>query len=270
MDVNRRAPHHARLAQLTQLATTEHLLVALDLDGTLATLQDDPSAVRMLPDARSIVTELANLPNTTVALISGRALADLMMVSEHTADSPFHLAGSHGTEFWHPELGVIQTHETVEPHDRIHAVAKEAAQAIANVKGAWIEQKPYGFALHTRLAGSNAAIAQQSIHRLMRKLAPDWRQRTGHDIVEYASRHEGKDAAVTVLRERTGATAVLYAGDDVTDEDALASLGADDFGIRVGTPPGVGTTSASLSIHDPAALVTILRAVAQQRVATLT
>ena len=101
--------------------------------------------------------------------------------------------------------------------------------------GAWIEPKAFGFGLHTRLADDTATTrATDAIDELVTTRAPRWRRRTGRDILEYAWRHEGKDTAVEALREQTGATAVLFAGDDVTDEDALASLGPDDLGVRVG------------------------------------
>ena len=86
----------------------------------------------------------------------------------------------------------------------------------------------------------DAQTARDAADRLVAERAPHWRRRTGHNIVEYSFRHEGKDSALAALRERTGATAVLFAGDDVTDEDALASLGPDDLAIRVGEGETVG------------------------------
>ena len=43
-----------------------------------------------------------------------------------------------------------------------------------------------------------------------------------------------KADGVLALQERTGAVATLFAGDDVTDEDAIAVLGPMDIGIWVG------------------------------------
>jgi trehalose 6-phosphate phosphatase len=91
--------------------------------------------------------------------------------------------------------------------------------------------------------------------------APHWRRRTGHNIVEFAFRHEGKDSAIAELRERVGASAVLFAGDDVTDEDALASLGEEDLGVRVGE----GQTSATVRVADIAALAALLQQLAETR-----
>ena len=63
------------------------------------------------------------------------------------------------------------------------------------------------------------------------------------------------------LREAVGATAVLFAGDDVTDEDALRSLGEGDLGIRVGP----GETAASHRVADPAAIGRLLGELADLR-----
>ena len=42
-------------AELQALAGTERLLVALDFDGTLSPLTDEPMAARMLPEARDTI-----------------------------------------------------------------------------------------------------------------------------------------------------------------------------------------------------------------------
>src|SRR3546814_19776933 len=50
---------------LASLAGTPRLLVALDFDGTLAPLENEPMDARMLPVARRAVERLAALPATT-------------------------------------------------------------------------------------------------------------------------------------------------------------------------------------------------------------
>jgi len=84
-----------------------------------------------------------------------------------------------------------------------------------------------------------------------------------HGIVEYAFTDVGKDAALAHLRQVVGATAVIFAGDDVTDEDALRSLGPEDLGIRVGS----GETAASVRVGDIEELAALLSTVARERVA---
>jgi trehalose 6-phosphate phosphatase len=257
--------HASVESALAALAASDTLLVALDFDGTLAPRQDDPMAARMLPAARDAVDALARLPRTIVALVSGRSLGDLEVISEHTADSSIHLAASHGAEFWHPGDGepqpVLTGEETAE-QDRLRAAAEAA---VADLPGVWIEPKTFGFAVHTRTAAPDAtATAQHRVADLMAQEAPEWRRRTGHDILEFASRQEGKDSAVAELRRRVGADAVLFAGDDVTDEDALASLGNPDVGVHVGDGP----TAATVTVPDIPALARFLDDLAERRALT--
>lgn len=247
------------------IARTPRLLVALDFDGTLSPHEDEPMDARMLPAARDAVDALAALPDTTVALVSGRSLGDLRAIAEHTDDSPLLLAGSHGAEFWLPGEGAVEPAEDdadVALRDRLFA---EAGEAIAPYQGVWLEPKTFGFGVHTRTAknAEEAAAADAAVDALIAAHAPQWRRRKGLNIVEYAFRHEGKDSAVANLRERTGATAVLFAGDDVTDEDALRSLGEGDLGVHVGS----GQTAALVSMPDIPAFAELLGVLARARAA---
>lgn len=251
-------------AALRRLAGTDRLLVALDMDGTLAPLDDEPMRVRMLPAARRAVLALADLPDTTVALVSGRTLHDLRVITEHADDSPLLLAGSHGAEYWVPGAGERPRDEDAAALAERDGLRHRAESLVESFPGAWIEPKTFGFALHTRLADAAATTAAQAAVDALMAEAAGWRRRTGRDIVEYASRSEGKDTAVRLLRERTGATAVLFAGDDLTDEDALASLGADDLGVLVGDRP----THARVRVADIPALAALLARLAELRVGT--
>lgn len=248
-------------AAVERARAARHLLVALDFDGTLGPLVDEPMSARMLPAARDALNRLAVAPQTTVALVSGRTLEHLAEISERSADSPIHLAGSHGAEFWHP--GGSPDAGEADDHAALRDTLTERAEAIiAGVDGAWIERKRFGFGLHTRLSDpQRAAEAIGRIDELVAAEAPDWRRRTGQDILEFASRDEGKDSAVRRLRELVEADVVVFAGDDVTDEDALASLGEGDIGIRVGG----GESAAPYRVADAATLAVLLGRLAEAR-----
>ncbi|MFG6476412.1 trehalose-phosphatase [Microbacterium sp. P06] len=252
-------------ARLSALAATPRLLVAVDFDGTVSPLHDEPMKARMLPEARAALSELAALPDTVVALVSGRSLTDLRIIAEHSDASPLLLAGSHGAEHWEPGEGAIEPQEDpadVALRDRLFA-ASEAA--VAEYPGVWIEPKTFGFAVHTRTAedASARAAANAAVDEILAAQAPTWRRRTGQNIVEFAFRHEGKDSAIAALRERTAATAVLFAGDDVTDEDALRSLTAGDLGVHVGD----NETAAAVSVPDIPAFAALLGELARLRAA---
>lgn len=253
---------------LEPLAATPVLLVALDFDGTLAPLIDEPMAARALPASKDAIASLAALPDTVVAFVSGRMLADLRVIGEHADDSPIYLAGSHGAEYWYPE-GAAARHAVDGDPDHTDDVDADAIRSaadviVADIEGAWIEHKALGFALHSRMStADDAARAARDIDALVAERAPGWRRRTGQDILEFSSSHAGKDAAIAALREATGATAVLFAGDDVTDEDAIAQLTESDLGVRVGP----GETSARLRVADAQELAGVLSTLARMRAA---
>lgn len=247
---------------IARLAASDRLLVALDFDGTLSPLEDEPMDARMLPAARAAVDALVAAPDTVVAFVSGRSLVDLRVIAEHGDASEVLLAGSHGAEFWIPAEGLVSHGEDASDVALRDALRTHAVTATTGLDGVWIEPKTFGFGVHTRRATAEAALeANRLVDELVTAEAPHWRRRTGHNIVEFAFRHEGKDSAIAELRERTGATAVLFAGDDVTDEDALASLRDSDLGVRV----GAGRTAAAVRVPDIAALARLLVQLAEDR-----
>ena len=108
-------------AALGRIARVPQLLIGCDYDGTLAPLVEDPAAAGPLPEAVAAVRALAALPQTVVAVISGRALRDLATLSR--LPSEVHLVGSHGSEF---DLGFIQrlAPDLRELHDRLRPRAE--------------------------------------------------------------------------------------------------------------------------------------------------
>ena len=48
---------------------------------------------------------------------------------------------------------------------------------------------------------------------------------------------------------------MIFVGDDLTDEDVFAALGAGDLGVHVGVAP----TAAGRRLRDPAAVHQLLR-----------
>lgn len=243
------------------LAATETLLVALDFDGTVSFLGDDPLATRAVPEAADAIATLARLENTHVAYLSGRSMRDLSIVTERPPVSPILYVGSHGSEYLLPtEFG--EGPELTEAPPEAADLLAAAQAAVADLPGIWIEAKTTGFALHSRTAEEKRDVgrARQMLTDLMATHS-GWRRRSGHDVVEYTWRTEGKDDALERLREITAASAVIFAGDDVTDEDAMRTLRPGDLGIRVGP----GDTAASLRVADPDELGRVLRVIASMR-----
>ncbi|WP_019136011.1 trehalose-phosphatase [Cellulomonas massiliensis] len=242
---------------LRSLARRGRPLVALDFDGTLAPLQDDPAASRMVPAARAALERLAALDGDdapVLALVSGRSVVELHELSAMPPGSS--LVGSHGAERAHVREHGLE-HDAVRLDDEQRARLADlgaAAQALADGRdGVWVESKPTAVVVHTRRAGPQVAgPAEQEALRLGDRLGSTVLH--GKDVVEISVLETSKGRAVAALRDEVGARGVLYAGDDVTDEHAFEVLGDDDVTVKVGP----GETVARFRVDDAEAVAAAL------------
>jgi len=78
----------------------------------------------------------------------------------------------------------------------------------------------------------------------------------GHGVVELLTRATRKARAVAELREEIGAGAVVFLGDDSTDEEVFSALGDGDCSIRVGP----GETAARRRLAGPPDVLRFLQA----------
>src|SRR3954465_12065043 len=194
---------------LEAFVTRDRVLLALDFDGTLAPIVEDPEAAEPLPLAAEAIEALVALPRTHVAVISGRPLEQLRRLVEPTEGVA--LVGSHGAEIHEHDLlaegdepGSAQDDDALLDDDELQLLA-HVRDAVADIVAAhpdtWLEEKPAAGVLHTRRADREAAIGATS------------------DALEGAGRWPG----VHVLR---GKEVVELAVTDVTKGRALRRLRA--------------------------------------------
>ena len=244
---------------LRELARVRRLLVALDFDGTLAPEVDSPDAARAIPEARDAVLRLLALPNTRVALVSGRSLRSLISVAD-LPDTTL-LVGSHGIEIRldDPYDRVSLDTAELEQVEVLQEVLGEVADAIDQV---WLEVKPAGFALHTRLATEHDSRVAHLVALSEAQAEVDsLTVRQGKNVVEFSVRSTTKGEALEHLRRYTAADAGFYAGDAVTDEDAFAALMPDDLGVK----SGPGPTEAAFRVAGPDEIALVLSTLATFR-----
>lgn len=246
-------------AALDALVTAPKLLIALDFDGTLAPEVDDPLEARALPEAQEQLLRILELADTRLALISGRALDSL----EHVAHLPGHVlfGGSHGLQY---RLDDGDADLPMSDRDSAALVALDALmhELAATAEGAWVELKPAGRALHSRMATLEDAerLHAEAVARVDAEL-PGLTTRFGKNVVEFAIHDATKGDAIERLRSYVGADAVFFAGDDTTDEDAIAALGPNDLGVRVGDAP----SAAALRVAGIREIAELLKALADRR-----
>ncbi len=246
-------------AAIARAAAAPRLLVALDFDGTLAPLVDDPAEARALPAALEAVRALVALPRTSVAVVSGRALESLASVMPIPEEAL--VIGSHGAEL---RLGRSAPESLLDDEDRARRARLESVlSVVTGFGGTWIEHKHGGFAVHTRLAGEAETERARAAAREAVRAAgiPGLTEREGKDVLEFSVVSATKGEGLERLREHSGADTVVFVGDDVTDEDGFARLRPGDVGIKCGPGP----TLAAHRVPDPAAVAEVISGLAAAR-----
>lgn len=209
-----------------------------DLDGTLLDFTDAPRTVRIDDALRAQIGTLYDKTGGAVALISGRALADIDRLLDGVR---LPAAGQHGTERRDPG-GRITHHDF--PIDRLDWAHARLVEATAGRPGLVVEHKGLSLALHYRAAPRLAGYA----HRLMRSLAPrlgaQFCIQPGKRIVEL--KPAGKDKGVALVEfmaeEPFRGRTPVFVGDDLTDEYAFRAVNRlAGYSIKVGP----GRTAAS-------------------------
>jgi trehalose 6-phosphate phosphatase len=232
---------------LARLAARRPLLLASDYDGVLAPLVGDPSAAVPQPGAAEALARLADVEGVTVALVSGRGVADLQRTSGLAGS--YRWVGSHGAEFDGPLAGELA--------ERRDALARRLAPVVERVAGARLEVKPASVAVHVRQVTDPAAAAAL-LEEAGRLADSSLTRKPGKAVLELAVTDADKGSALRRLRAELGAAGALYLGDDVTDEDGFRALAPDGVTVKVGEGP----TDARFRLADPAAVVDLLERLA--------
>ena len=247
-------------AELRHAAGAEHLLVVSDFDGVLAPFVDDPADSAPVPESMAALEELAGLPDTTVALVSGRGRDDL--AARSGASPRIELIGSHGSEWQDGFLSPM----TDADRERLTGVVTALNTIAERFPGSFVEVKQASAALHHR------TLADPEGHERVRRAvltgpaaADDVHVTAGKNVVEIAVVATSKGTALQLLVERITAESVapvtVFCGDDVTDERGFAVMGPRDLSIKVGD----GETFARLRVPDIPAAGEVYRRLARLR-----
>ena len=205
-----------------------HAALFLDLDGTLIEFAARPGDVRVDAPLRALLRALARATGQRLVIVSGRSAADL----RHLISEPeLAIAGSHGAEIQFPD-GRLWTPQPIgaRPH-----ILEQLNRFQSLHPGVLVEQKPFGLALHYRLAeAAEAACLSLALEIAMQEgfvLQP------GQKVIELKFHVTTKgDAVRTLMREPPLKGALpLFIGDDLTDEagfEAASEMGG--AGVLVG------------------------------------
>jgi trehalose 6-phosphate synthase/phosphatase len=260
-------PSEAEIAEwLDDFLKGRLLALVLDYDGTLVPLCAHPDEAVLAASMREVLEACAGRADTDVTIVSGRALADL----RELVDAPeLTLAGNHGLEIAGPGLAPFRHEDLHHFEEAIRRLALELGEIAS--KGAWVEAKGATLTFHyrgvpERLQADLAADARALVR------SAGFRVCDAHAAVEVRPPigWDKGHAVLYLLRQRYGPTwsqrvAVVYVGDDETDEDALRALRGLGCSFRVG-PPG-SRTHASHRLHDVSGVEALLAWIARRPIA---
>lgn len=240
-----------------------HLVLLLDFDGTLAPIVDRPEMAAMPRRTRAALDRLMAMDGVTVAVVSGRGLAD---VRERAAIPGIAYAGNHGMEI--EGAGLHRIHpEAAAARPELEAVAAVVEPALEGIDGAFLEDKGLTLSIHYRMAPDHA----EEVREIVLEAAggcPGLAVTEGKMVVEVRPRvewHKGKAVLFLLDQVRPPEDApVLYLGDDRTDEDAFRALEAwsrSAEGILVAESPPA-ESAAGAWLRDPAEVGALFEALA--------
>jgi len=230
----------------------------LDVDGTLLEHAATPDAVRVDADMRALLAALQARAGGALALISGRAVADI-----DTLFAPLRLpvAGQHGVE---RRDAAGQVHRHAFPQEPVRRAARRIGAFAAAHPGLVFEDKGYNLALHYRLAPELATEACALVEGAAAELGEGFELQRGKMVLELKPGGRDKGTAIEEFMAEPpfrGRTPV-FVGDDLTDEFGFGVVNRmGGVSVKVGD----GGSAARWRLADAAAVRAWLGACAAHR-----
>jgi trehalose 6-phosphate phosphatase len=183
------------------------LLIATDLDGTLAPIVEYAADARVPDVSLAVLDRLAT--RAKVAVITGR---DLNTARRLVPVEGVIVIGSHGLEpsFEHPLLPPVD-------RERLAAALEQVEQSVISAVPSsflHIERKAISTAFHFRTSPE----LEPALRKILARLPDGLRLREGRMVLEVVPNTEsGKGLAMTAVARHLRARAIISMGDDATD-----------------------------------------------------
>ncbi len=225
-------------------------LLAFDVDGTLAPIVPVPEEARVPAPTRRALRMLGE--RERIAFVTGRDLAGLRRVLGSVPGA--WRAVEHGGWIVPPGTRARRPPPTMEERARLAAF-----EAFVRATPGRLEKKPRAVALHVR--GLDGALRDALLARAARRARRlGLHVRHGRAVLEAELSPGDKGEALAALQYRTGARAVFFAGDDLTDLPAIRYAQRHGLGVFVASaerrsPRGVPTVASVESFGEAVALL---------------
>ncbi|MCJ8166239.1 trehalose-phosphatase [Pontibacter sp. E15-1] len=235
-DVTRRDPSelpHA-LENLPKLLNGKKPAIFLDYDGCLSPIVKDPEKAVLTDQMRDTLRRLADV--CSVAVVSGRDRANVEKLVQ--LDNLYY-AGSHGFDISGPNNMHTEPGGAKAAIPALDEANKTLDAQLKDVQGVLVERKRYAIAVHYRNVPDEQVGRVLQVTEEVIAQHPELKKGPGKKVMELKPNldwHKGK--AVLWLMEELDLNKPdilpIYIGDDLTDEDAFATLQGQGIGIMVG------------------------------------
>ncbi len=222
---------------LPDFSASDQIALFLDFDGTLVAIADRPDEVQLDLSTRKALMHLDSLLDGAVAIVTGREIA---IVDRFLDPLRLSVAGVHGLTRRDAQG---RTHAPAVDNRFVAAIGPAVAPLMAKYPALFLEYKFGAVALHYRL---HPELEQDCIALIEAAVAdlPGVELKRGKMVIEAKAIGGNKGAAIAdYLNEPPFAgRRAVFAGDDITDEDAFILVNARG-GVTIKV--GAGATNAA-------------------------
>lgn len=211
----------------SNIRDSSHILLFSDYDGTLTPIVSRPDEAILSPEVREKLRALAEKPNFSVGIVSGRSLSEIKVM---VGIEEIYYAGNHGLEIEGPGLKFINL-EAKAAQVEIKDLVRQFSAQLGSTEGVIVEDKGLSLSIHYRLVKESEKNKVAEIFRQI--TSPRLREgkikvTSGKKVWEVRPPidwHKGKavEAIVAEMKKilKYAKLLTIYLGDDTTDEDAF-------------------------------------------------
>ena len=236
--------HGAPLKPQMRSGLAGHALY-LDIDGTILDLAPSPEMVEVPAWMVPLLQRLSLKLDGAVAFVSGRTIA---AIDALFAPLKLPAVGVHGGEIRVSGGGVVVDESLAA---ELQSALPVLDDAIDHIRGARLENKGCAIALHYRSVPERGREVLKVAELVVASLGPAFAILVGKCVVEIRPRHLTKGAGLRRLMEQEPfrGRSPIFAGDDVTDEDAFEVVNhLGGISVRVGD---AAASAATYRLADP-------------------
>lgn len=198
--------------------------MALDIDGTLSPIAPTPDEAGIYPGVLSLLERAKK--HAQIAILTGRSIDDgagMLNIDGLTYIGTHGMEWSEGLPWLHPVEIIPEALNYYEPGKYLLDLVE---QHLSKLPGVIVQRKRIGGTIHYRLS-PDPTEARQKLLSLLRRPAQQVNMQLSEGKFALEIRvplpiHKGR--AVRQIVERYGLNAIVFAGDDRTDLDAIIEI----------------------------------------------